>query len=235
MNKINVIMPVWINNQETLTLTENAIDSLGDVFLIIIDNASTVGIDYLKQMADVYIRNEENVGYAKAVNQGLRKTNYHLIAISNNDIRVSPNWEEVTREIMADPRVYSVHFKMIPYDELFSYGNEVWTSGRERWCSQSFFVIDDTKDVEFFDEGYLNSYDDWDYQLRVRATGRQTAYTNKACYQHEDSFTQKQIPDREENNRKNAELFKTKHGKYAEELFIQMYPDQMKLPWRPFP
>ena len=235
MNKINVVMPVYILNQETLTLTENAIDSLGDVYLIIVDNASTVGLDYLKQMSDVYIRNEENLGYAKAVNEGLKKTNYHLIAISNNDVRVSPQWEEVAREVLADPNVYSVHFRMIPYNELFTYENDTWTSGKERWCSQSFFIVDAKKGLEYFDEDFFNSYCDWEYQLRVRATGRQTAYTNKACYQHEDSFTQKQIPEREENNRKNAELFKSKHGKYAEELFIQMYPDQMKSPWRPFP
>ena len=238
--KLAIILPVYILNQETLDLTEAAIDSFGDVFLVIVDNASTMGLDYLKQMADHYIRNEENRGYAQATNQGFKYLQKEhpeltLIAPANNDVRVSPNYEEVAREILSDSKVYSVHFRMIPYNELFTYGNDTWTSGKERWCSQSFFVVDAKKVLEYFDEDFFNSYCDWEYQLRVRATGRQTAYTNKACYQHEDSFTQKQIPEREENNRKNAELFKSKHGKYAEELFIQMYPDQMKFPWRPFP
>ena len=234
--KIAVVMPVYIKIDEALILTENCIDSLGDVFLVIVDNGSDRGREYLEQMSDKYIRNEENLGYAVACNQGLKylqqeHPELHLIAIVGNDTRISPNWQEISTEILADEKVYSVHFRVIPYDELFDYGEDLYTSGRERWCTQHFFVVDTTKGLEFFDEQFVNSYDDWDMQLRVRATGRQTAYTNKVCVQHVDNFTQKQIPEREENNRKNAEKFKAKHGEYAEVLFTRMYPDQMKLPY----
>lgn len=235
-NRLAVVMPVYIKNDETLLLTEQAIDSLGDVLMVIVDNASDRGQEYLESMSDKYIHNEDNLGYAKAVNQGLKYLQEEhpeitLIAIANNDIRVSPNWQEVTREVLADPKVYSVHFRMIPYEQLLDYGEKVAKSGRERWCTQSFFVVDTAKGLVFFDEDFFNSYDDWDYQYRVRASGLQTAYTDKACYQHHDSFTQKQIPEREENNKRNAEKFKEKHGEYAEQLFTQMYPDQMKLPY----
>lgn len=234
--KIAVVIPVYIKTDETLVVTENCIDSLGDVFLVLVDNGSDRGREYLEQMADHYIRNEENLGYAKAVNQGLRylqneHPEIHLIAIVGNDTRISPNWQEVSREILADEKVYSLHFRVISYEELFDYGTDVYTSGRERWCTQHFFVVDTIKGLELFDEDFLNSYDDWDYQFRVRATGRQTAYTNKVCVQHIDNHTQRQIPEREDNNRNNAEAFKRKHGEYAEVLFTRMYPDQMKLPY----
>ena len=232
---INVIMPVYILNERTLVLTENAIMSLGkpeDIFLVIVDNASTCGVDYLKDRADDYIQNKENLGYAKAVNQGIRSfidSPQKLIAIANNDIRVSPNWREVTRRVLKDPEIYSCHFRMTDYEIPFKYGRRIVKTGMERWCTGSFFVIDITDGPFFFDERFFNSYDDWDYSYRVREQGLFTTYTDMACYQHHHSWTQQQIPEREENDKKNAEYFKEKHGNYAEDLFKNMYPDQMEM------
>ena len=85
-------MPVWIINEELRVLTMQAIQSLGKVNLIIIDNGSPLGGGYLRSVADIYIRNKKNLGYAKAVNQGIKLSKNEMKAISNNDIRVSPNW-----------------------------------------------------------------------------------------------------------------------------------------------
>ena len=97
--KISVIMPCYILNQELLQLTDNAIASLGDIFLILIDNGSPMGGGFLRDKADLYVRNKENLGYAKAVNEGLKLVKTEYIAIVNNDTRISPNWQEVTKEI----------------------------------------------------------------------------------------------------------------------------------------
>lgn len=224
-------MPVYSIDAQTIDVTEAAIRSLkdsADCRLILIDNASTVGGGRLRELADVYIRNKENLGYAKAVNQGLQLSGM-AVAIANNDIRVSPNWYTVTQEVMDNPKVASLHFRMIPYDEPFAYGDKTFTTGRERWCTGSFFVI---RNIQLFDEDFLNSYDDWDFQYRLRKNGWLTAYTTKACYQHMDSFTQKKIPQREDNNWKNRELFKQKHGEYPENIWCDLYPDQMQMDWR---
>lgn len=230
--KIAVVMPVYIKNDETLALTEAAIDSLGDTYLVIIDNASDRGTGYLQNISDCYIRNETNLGFAKAVNQGLKhideNTDIKLVGIFNNDIRVSPNYQEVAKEVLQDPKVYSCHFTMLPYTELFDYEDFTATSGYERWCQGSCFVIDRSKDKIYYDEEFLNSYDDWDFFYRIRDKGFQTAFTKKACFLHKDSHTQQQIPAREENNQKNAEVYKQKHGMYAEDQFVKMYPDQYK-------
>ena len=100
MDKLSVIMPCFILNEEILVLTQNAIDSLGDVHLIIIDNASPAGGGLLRDRADLYIRNKSNLGYAIAVNEGIKLSKNEFIAIANNDIRVSKNWQEVTQEII---------------------------------------------------------------------------------------------------------------------------------------
>lgn len=229
---MNLILPCYILNDELLQLTKNAVESFGDVNLVVIDNASPLGGGYLRSVADIYIRNTENLGYAKAVNQGIKLTD-GLKAIANNDVRVSPNWQEVTNEVFTNnPKAYSVHFRMIEYDEPFDYGELTAYQGFERWCSSSFFVI---RGDELYDENLLNSYDDYDYWLRIRGKGLKTAYTNKASYQHAHSSTQQLIPEREENNKRNLEYFKLKHGEYPDEQFKKMYPEQMKKDWRPFP
>lgn len=221
---IDVIMPVFIQNEETLELTTNAIYSLGKCNLTVIDNDSSMGGGYLRALATTYIRNNQNLGYAKAVNQGLKLSQGELVAIANNDIRVSPNWQEVTEAIMKDIHIATLHFRMTTYDVPFEYGKNTVTTGKERWCTGSFFVM---RNYWLFDENFLNTYDDWDLSMRIRKEGHQTCYTDMACYQHHHSFTQKQIPEREENNNKNKEYFKEKWGRYAEDIFAEQFPDQM--------
>ena len=43
MKDFSVIMPVWILNEQLIELTKNAIESFGEVTLIIVDNASPMG------------------------------------------------------------------------------------------------------------------------------------------------------------------------------------------------
>ncbi len=227
---MNLIMPVYIVNEDILRLTKEAVASFGEVKLIIIDNASPLGGGYLRSIADIYVRNPVNLGYAKAVNQGLRlSVDAEFIAIANNDIRVSPNWQEVARSVLlGNSLAYSCHFRMTDYEVPFAYGDEVAYTGKERWCTSSFFVIRNNRSINYYDENFFNSYDDWEYWYRVRLNGRRTAYTNKACYQHQHSSTQSLVSEREIQNNKNKEYFKSKWGDYAEDLFERQFPEQMK-------
>lgn len=224
---INLILPCYLATDELVHLTYDALESFGDVKKIIIDNASPIAGGILRSNADIYIRNQKNLGYAKAVNQGLKLAEPGLIAIANNDVRVSPNWQEVAKEVFEEPDTYSCHFRMTDYEVPFEYGNSIVYSGKERWCTSSFFVIKSTS-PHLYDENYLNSYDDWDYWTQIRSFGLRTAYTDKACYQHHHSTTQQLIPEREENNRKNREYYREKWGKYPEDWFTELYPEQMK-------
>lgn len=232
---MKIIMPCWIINEELLQLTQNAVESLrasGDVELIIIDNGSPMGGGQLREWADLYIRNKTNLGYAEATNQGLLLCKYDKwVAVANNDIRVSPNWQEVIGKV--DSKVGSIHFRMIPYTQSFSPGNDTWVGGKERWCTSSFFVV--RSDVQLYDERFKNSYDDWDFWKRMRDSGYKQVYTNKAEYQHADSSTQQYIPQRNENDKKNREYFKQKHGGYPEDLFEKEFTGELAKPWHPFP
>ena len=222
---MKVIMPVYNVDERFINLTDLAMLSLRPCDLTIVDNASTIGGGQLREWADTYVRNKTNLGYARAVNQGLKLCDKgELMAVANNDIRVSPGWDEVAKEILEDPLVVSVHFTMIPYEQPFNLGDKVWTTGKERWCTGSFFVM---RNWELYDENFLNSYDDWDMHLRMYKAGLRTAYTNRAQYQHMNSFTQVIIPDRERVDGNNRNYFIMKHGDTPENIWTKLFPDQM--------
>lgn len=238
---MNIIIPIYILNEELNTLTKNAIESLKGE-LILIDNASLPeSKPFLKEKAAVYIENEENLGFPKAVNQGFKKSVSDLITVANNDIRVSPNWESVAKEIFNEnPKVGSVHFRMIPYEEPFNLGFDTWITGKERWCHGSFYVIrrEAIPEGGYF-EGYgMGGYDDYDFFHRMRdLNGWKQAYTNRAQFQHKDSSTLSALDqtDRAERDRRNKEMYKERFGEYPDIQFAKLFPEQMNEPWKPFP
>lgn len=238
---MNIIIPCYIINEELLQLTKNTVESLSGHDLILIDNASPLGGGYLRSVAYTYIRNTENLGYAKAVNQGLKLVSDNLVAISNNDVRPSPNWEEVARSVFRENgNTYSCHFRMINYEEPYQYGSQTVYEGKERWCTSSFFVISAAcAKMEYepllFDEQYgIGGYEDWQYWTEVREACLYTAYTDRACYQHHHSSTQNSLDqeERKERDKTSREYFKSKWGEYPEDRFSRLYPEQMSQEYR---
>lgn len=222
---------------ELYELTKAAVATLkGADENILIDNASTVG--EIKDWPDIYVRNKVNLGYPIAVNQGAKLANGDILAIANNDVRVADNWLQIAKEIFnEDEKIASVHYRMTNYDIPMKFGDKTWIMGKERWCSSSFFVIRKEAFLGYDEEYKEGGYDDWDFWYRVRQKGWKTAYTTKSCYQHKHSSTCLALDDgssRLARDMRNRERFKSKFGGYAEELFAQMYPEQMKINYYSF-
>lgn len=228
-------------------LTKAAIDSVNfsveDKEFIMVDNNSTYGAAYARSQVDTYVRHKVNTGYTGGVNTGLALAHGDFVAIANNDIKVTPNWWEVAQEIFdANPKVGTVHFKMVGYDEDPKLGNDTWIGGKERWCHASFYVIRrEAMPKDNYFEGYTaGGYDDYDYFHRMRdINGWTQAYTNKAAFQHMDSSTYT-VMDALEGGRSdrdilNRELYKERHGEYPDIQFAKTFPEQMEVQWKPFP
>lgn len=254
MSSISYIIPCFINDEETLEITKNAVVSCKEsapyAQMVLIDNGSTIGGGYLRSQADVYVRFLGNRGYTYGVNAGLGVASGEILAIVNNDIRISPNWYHQVVPILNDRSVATVHLRMTDYDQPFVYGAAVIKSGKERWCQNSCVIttrrfLNQMGKLEECSEPYpgrfdLNfgiggGYDDWDFYFRVRRYGR-TVYTDKACFQHKHSHTLKKLgPNREKVVRQNREYFIEKYGKDAETLFALEFPEQMHIPyWKGF-
>ena len=227
--KFTVIMPCHIMTEEHLHLTKQAVSTFGECELIVIDDASIIGGGYLRSIADTYVRNKENLGYGRSVNKGLKLATNEYIAIANNDIRVSPNWQTVTEEVFKNPQCMTCHFRQTDYETPFQYGNNIFYEGKERWCHASFFVINRNVDFFLYDEHYRNTYDDWHYFFELRKRGWNQAYTDKAQFQHVHSATIPFMEKHNEVNKENAEYFRSYWGDSAENLFAKQFPDQMAL------
>jgi len=244
--RVSYIMPTLILEKESellLGLTRSAVQSFRKATpkaeLVIIDDASPMGGGYLRSVADIYIRNKKQLSYPGALNRGLKLASGDLLAIVNNDIRVSPNWLAVVQDILtSDTNIGSVHFKMIEYDVPIVLGHQTWETGKERWCTSSFYVMkrELLDEVGLYDEKFAGfGYDDWDWWYRVRKKGYLTAYTNKTAYQHRDSSTYNLFDqtERQKHVEINRKYFKEKWGETPEDLWTKMYPEQMKVePYR---
>lgn len=237
---IDTVMAAWIIDQDLLDHTQRAVESLkglGGMRLIVVDNDSLMGGGYLRNESHIYIKNSHNLGYAPAMNQGIKLSSSDLVCFAENDILVSPNAFDVAREVLKDPKIGSLHYRMALYDEPLKLGSQTWTTGKERWCTFSFFVIKkEALPPGLLDENYIMAnYEDYDFLQYVRTVGKwQTAYTNRACYAHHDSYTQRKTDQtkRQQFADKNREYFKKKWGEYPDECFQKQFPDQWKQDWR---
>lgn len=222
-------------------MAKNSIASLKklNTRLIIIDNGSTMGSGWLREQADLYVRINHNVGYAPAMNIGLKLTTSPYIALAETDVVVPDNAFEVAEHILSKTGdAGSVHFRMVGYGDPMDTGQDIWVMGKERWCTISFCVFRKNA-MGFFDEGYINAnYEDWDIIHTMRhCLGWKTPYTNLVCYRHKDSATQKKL-DQEKRHKEaqaNREYFKRKFGHYPEDIWYAFYPQQMQSNYRPYP
>ncbi len=85
---ISIVIPVYNNHEMTQDCLEAVKANTQDFEIIIIDNGSTPPIE------GATIRNETNLGFPKAVNQGIRAARGETIILLNNDVIVTPGWAD---------------------------------------------------------------------------------------------------------------------------------------------
>lgn len=93
---ISIVIPVF--NQRDIT--QNCIDALhsctDDYEMVIIDNGSTPPLSLLDLPGRLVsiIRNETNLGFPIAVNQGIKAAKGDVIVLLNNDVICTQGWQE---------------------------------------------------------------------------------------------------------------------------------------------
>ena len=94
---ISIVIPVYNQWDMTKQCLESIVRHSGNVDyeIIIIDNGSTPPVrEQYFNGYDNIIRNETNLGFPKAVNQGIRAASGDIICLLNNDTVVTPHWLE---------------------------------------------------------------------------------------------------------------------------------------------
>lgn len=83
----------------------------GPFELIIIDNASTDGSrEFYEKNGAIVISNEANYSYPHCQNQGIARAKYDILVFLNNDLIVSPLWDERLLRVMKEQQLDFVSF-----------------------------------------------------------------------------------------------------------------------------
>jgi GT2 family glycosyltransferase len=230
-NRVDIIIPVY--NQADLT--KNCLESIvvhSDLpyRLILIDNAS--GDETRKSLEDfarshkntTLLRNQENLGWVKAVNQGIKLATSPYLCIMNNDTVV---------------RTQAWLSKMIAVAEMAGdtgLVNPMFELKRELGDNKPFIEIDFCRGycvlikravidkIGGLDEAYgLGYYDDDDFSVRAIRAGFKCVRANEIVVEHlkDSTFTELFKDDvRRSLHEKNKQLFYTRWGKRLKIVFI---------------
>ena len=129
--------------------------------LIVIDNGSTLGQEYMIDTSDIYVHTHSPIGYGPALNLGMKIANNDYFLISNNDMRVDTNWRNKMLEKFVDKvGIVSCHGQHMFPSTGTAFNGIFWMVKKEV-----------TEDIGLFDFFKPREGDDSDFCLRAVKAG----------------------------------------------------------------
>ncbi|MDD5173433.1 MAG: glycosyltransferase family 2 protein [Candidatus Omnitrophica bacterium] len=233
----DIVIAVWNN----LDLTRSCVDSIirnTDVInyrLIIIDNASNNETKkYLEELRDkegarvLLVRNESNLGFIKAVNQGIRLSGAPYICLINNDTIVTKGWlSEMIGAAETSPRIGIVNpssntlgqnpdkgESAQAYAERLKRGNVSFT---EIGSAIGFCMLIKREVIDkigVFDEIYgMGNFEDTDYSRRAIKEGYICARAHRAYVFHDEGSSFGRDRTFDTNFERNRKIYEFRWGK----------------------
>ena len=237
---IDIIIPFYNN----LELTQKCIDSIREhtffsYRLLLINNGSmiVVSVDGLRAH-DLIWQNQENLGWCRAVNQGLRRSTAPYVVLMNNDVEVCKHWDSDLISILdhrpktgaAGPLVASGdqwQQRENVFENFVSTGRIHVVEGKgdcPNYASKgvpmlAFFCTmlkrQVIEEVGLLDEQFENGLcDDDDYCLRMQKAGWNLALSLSTVVEHKHraTFDLLEKGEYERLHKQNWELFRKKWG-----------------------
>ncbi|MEK6732049.1 MAG: glycosyltransferase [Candidatus Omnitrophota bacterium] len=222
--KVDIIMPVASGVEITRNCIESIIVNTGIPFrLIVIDNKSDLAAKkYLNSVKSILknnftlIENIENIGWIKAVNQGVKASNAPYVCIMNNDVIVSDRWIDNMVEVVdKNPKIGLMN----PRWEKGSFKGARCEYIETDWC-RGFCVLIKREVIDKiggFDEAYGFGYwEDHDYSVRVINAGYVPALALNSFAEHIKNVSVKNEMKKREWDElfaRNRDTFEKKWGK----------------------
>ncbi len=214
MEKItSVIVPCWLIDKYLLSLTRlcvEAVKKASNVELILIDNGSIMGSEYLKENADIYIKNETNLGFTKAINQGFKAATGKYIVVGNNDYIIRPGWEKELQGVVNNVDICGTAAPHVNGDE-HPEDSSIWVEflpGSWFMMSRKTFDL-----IGLYDERFKNIFSDTDYVFRMKEHNLFPLATSHTVADHFKSATISKAYDGKKEYAKTRKIFveKWKH------------------------
>ncbi|HOC19322.1 MAG TPA: glycosyltransferase, partial [Vicinamibacterales bacterium] len=208
------------------------------VELVMVDNGSTDSTSRLLQRVRgaTIVRNERNLGFAAAVNQGARAGSGQYLLLLNNDAQLLPgSLEAALRRLETRSDAGAVGGRLVwPDGRLQEAGSVVFDDGTCRGYGRGARALDGeymfARDVDFcsgaflltarqtfmesggFDEVFSPAYyEDVDYCVRLRGAGRLILYEPRAAAIHFEFGSATSVPEALEAQATGRKRFVEKH------------------------
>lgn len=236
----DIIIPVWNN----LEITKDCIFSIRKhtkypYKLVLIDNASSSPTkEYLvslkKDKDVILIRNEKNLGFIGAVNQGLEYSKAPYTCIMNNDTVATEGWLDEMVDVLEKnkdiglinpssnsscqfPGDMDIHTYALTLKKDKGQFQEVY-----RCSAFSMIISKEVRDkVGLMDGGYgMGYFDDTDYSKRVQKAGYKTVRAKASYIYHIESQSFSKLKDKNRIFSENEKKFNLKWGRQVRSGYI---------------
>ena len=232
MKKCDIIIPVW----NELESTKECINSLLKFTkypyrLIVIDNGSReptrTYLDGIKKIFPDFllIRNDINLGFVKAVNQGVSASNDPYICLLNNDALVTEGWlnslvetvETALENIGIANPASNVFGKASPYGKG---GERQELDSCKGFCM--FIKREVVEKIGLFDEIYRMGYfEEKDFSRRAREAGYICVMAKTSFVYHKDRLSFDKMNGRDELFKGNEAIYNRKWGRSLSVAFLE--------------
>ena len=201
---MSIVIPNYNGNKYLKECVESIYKQYkNNIELIIIDNASEDGnYKWLKTYRGlVFIRLDQNYGFSKAVNEGIKLAKGEYVLLLNNDTVLEDNFLYELIEIMKqDNKIFAVSSKMISYynkNIIDDAGDEYNILGCYSQSGEVFSVCAGAalyrksifEKIGYFDEHFFAYMEDVDISYRAHLYGYKTMYCADAKVYHIGSAT----------------------------------------------
>ena len=216
MKICDIIVPVWNHPEFTRSCIEGLLENTRYPHrLLLIDNGSQPETgEYLeslkKKNAKIkLLRNAENLGFIKAVNQGLALSDAPYVCVLNNDTLPGPSW---LSELVDFAEKHPDMGLLNPLSSghagrnmtIEDFAGKVLRSGKNKYMEmnqcQGFCMLIKREVIEkigYLDERFgIGGFDDTDYSMRAHLAGYKCACVYSAYVYHREHKTFDKLGDR---------------------------------------
>lgn len=170
---ISVVVPALITSNEQIAMSMTCIDKARrltdiDFELVIVETEST----HLMEEADLYLYEKNKTNATKSINRGFKVASGDYIVLLTNDVMVDKGWLESLLkpfEVYKDCGISTLATSQFNHSKQDKIEEGIW-----------FSVACFRKQDDYFDESYVNSWDDTDFIMRHYLGGRKM-YRNFNC------------------------------------------------------
>ena len=241
--KCDIIIPVWNQVDFTKKCVASIFKNTDCTFhLIIIDNASSQPTrDYLAQLARdrkeivALIRNDKNLGFVKAVNQGIRRSSAPYVCFLNNDTEVTKSWLlEMIKVIEKrnDIGIVNANSNTLGCKTKFGQSVDVLAKNLKSYSGEystlawatGFCMLVKREVIEkigLFDEIYgMGNFEDADFSKRAQKAGYSSVCARAAYVYHRERRSFMRFKGFNRDFDRNREIFYSKWGRLERILYV---------------